>query len=1397
MPAKDAYPLSPMQQGMLFHSISAPASDLYVQQLSCRLRGPLDLAAFRAAWEVVVQRHAVLRTAFAWRGLPEPLQVVGEQVKLPLEILEGASIPELCSAERLAGFDLGRAPLMRIKLVRLGDAEWHLVWTWHHIILDAWSVPIVLEELFALYEGRSDLEPIRPYKDFVAWQRSRDLTEAQAFWRKTLDGVQEPTPLGIDVPSANSGYALEFLEIPDAEVDALRETARQSRLTINTLVQGAWALLLSRYSGRDDVLFGTAVSGRPPDLAGVERMVGLLINTLPIRMHVPPQQRLGAWLEDLQQLQAETRRYEHAPLIEIQGWSAIPRGTQLFESLLVFENVPLDMTRFPRIGGYDFVERANFPLTVMMDIRTRGKVGVGYDTARLDRDSMRRLLGHLRTILAEMTGDRTRTLQELDYVTHDERKQLVEEWSRGPFAGRNTFPDATIAQLFEAQVARTPDAPAATFAGPDGDVTLTYRELNERADAYALDVAPGDRVIVNTEASLDRLVAILGILKAGAAYVPLDPSTPKARLEEITAEIADRRSQIAGEHARARAETEDRGSGIERKPAHEQGSPAICDLRSAISEHRGSQIEGKPAHEQESPAICYLIYTSGSTGKPKGVAVTHRSLRHLVESQIREFRIDATSRVLQFASLSFDASVSEIFTALLAGAHLFMAPRNVLVPSRELLRLMERWQITTVTFPPSVLSKLPSSDLPSLTTLVSAGEACSAELVSRWAPGRLFLNAYGPTEVTVCATIGEVRADGRKPSIGRAMGDARVYVLDEKLRPVAIGVAGELYVGGPGVAGGYWNRPELTAASFLTDPFGGAGGRMYRTGDVARFLPDGNLEFLGRRDEQVKVRGFRIELGEIESALRRDPSVRECAVVAEGERLVAYVVPKTEARAEWWPSIAEYFVYDDLAYHAMTSDERRNESYRAAIREAVRDKVVVEVGTGPEAILSRFCAEAGARKVYAIEMLPETFEKASRRVRELGLDSQIEVILGDATKVALPEPADVCVSEIVGAIGGCEGSAAIMNGVRHLLRDDAAMIPVRSTTMIAPVQLPDDLLGDLAFAELPARYVDKIFAQVGRPFDLRLCVKGLDHSHLLGQPRVFEDLDYRGHVDPEVRHEAAHVIERDGRLDGFLVWLTLDTGGGERIDILEHEHCWLPVFLPLFEGRIAVSEGDRIDAISGAVLRGDGPHPDYFVEGTLHARPFRIDSPRHGTAFKATPFYERMFASGIPRRERRGAGYVAALLNLPQYMIPDAFVELEKLPLMPSGKLDRRALPKAAAPKADVALVPPRSDAERVVAKIWKELLQLGDVGLQTNFFDQGGHSLLLLRVQDRIKDEIGMDVSVTDLFNYPTVESLAGRLSLAKNRDESSQARVAARQQAMGRFADRRRPLAVKDEPR
>ena len=1449
----DAYPLSPMQQGMLFHTVSLPGTDVYVEQLSCRLHGALDRSAFEAAWEEMLARHAVLRTAFAWRGLPEPLQVVGSRVRLPLEVLDWSerlsaaqteALRHLCAAERHRAFDLSRAPLMRLKLVRLEADMHHLVWTWHHAILDAWSVPIVIEEFFTAYAARrerrpSGLPPARPYRDFIAWQRSRDTGSAERFWRKTLGGFNEPTPLGIDrlVPpaldneadvNAESGYGLQFLDVPAVEIDALREAARHARLTFNTFVQGAWALLISRYSGRDDVLFGTAVAGRAPELAGVETMVGLTINTVPVRVTASPKQRLGVWLEDLQRAQNESRLYEHTPLAEVQGWSTVARDTPLFESLLVFENFPLNMQRLQGGGlataDFDFVERANFPLTVMMSVREQSKLGVGYDRSRFDDATMARMLQHLRVLLADMSGDRERTLADLDYVTSEERRQLIAEFSRAPAPAAAADADAELAisRSFEAQVRNTPDAPAAIFAGPGGDVALSYRELNERANHMArrlrgLGVLAEERVAICMEASLTRLIAILGVIKAGGAYVPLEPASPTPLLRSLIADCGAR--VVLTGHSQAEALSDAAVQTI-----------ALDENAQAFAGEDERDLTDAPGPDN----AAYLIYTSGSTGRPKGVVVTHRSLRHLVTAQIAAFQIAAPSRVLQFASLSFDASVSEIFTALLAGACLYMAPRNLLVPSHDLLRLMERWRITTVTIPPSVLSRLPSAGLSSLHTLVSAGEACPAELAARWGRGRRFLNAYGPTEITVCATIAEVAPEAGKPSIGRAIGQAHVYILDSQLRPVPIGVAGHLHVGGPGVARGYWDRPRLTAAGFIPDPFSEApGARLYRTGDLARFLANGEIEFLGRIDDQVKIRGFRIEPGEIEAAMREEPGVREAAVVpvtaAGGSTaLMAYVTPAAAkptrgAAQEWWPSIAEFFVYDDLAYHAMTTDERRNASYRAAIAAMVKDRVVLEVGTGPEALLAHFCVEAGARKVYAVEMLEASWAKARARVRELGLASRIEVLHGDATTIDLPELAEVCVSEIVGSIGGSEGAVTILNGVRRCLVPAAAMIPHRSTTLYAPVELPQDLLRQPGFSALPARYVARIFEQVGYPFDLRLCVKGLNRSHLLAEPCVFEDLDFTAPVEPGYRQPATFRMARDGMLAGFLVWLTLDTGAGARIDILEHQHCWLPVFLPAFHPGLPVSAGDAIETVCSAVLCDNGINPDYAVEGVLRrqaypAVPFRHDSRHHAPSFRASPFYDDFFRDGaVPLAASADASSSQADFDaddlirrlrqrLPKHMVPSRIARLDALPLLPSGKLDRRALLAIASQRSEDderPAAPPRSRIEIAIARIWCDILKLGRVGLQTNFFDQGGHSLLLLQVQDRIEEELKLHVAVTDLFKYPTVETLArclaqqeSRVNLEADREPVGRRRADARQAALRQIGDRRRLQSAAGDP-
>ena len=576
-------------------------------------------------------------------------------------------------------------------------------------------------------------------------------------------------------------------------------------------------------------------------------------------------------------------------------------------------------------------------------------------------------------------------------LTESERRQVVVEFNDTDL---DVATDRCIHQLVADRAVETPEATAAEF----GDDRLTYGELDRAANRLAgrlveAGVGPGVLVGVVLDRSLSLVVTVLAVLKAGGAYLPLDPANPEARLRFM---VTDAGAPVLVSAAEPPAD--------------------LADLVSTVV-RLDEEADSLLARPEEAPVVgvtpddlAYVIYTSGSTGQPKGVLVEHRGVVNLARVVVDTFALDASSRVLQFASMSFDASITELLVPLTAGATVCLAPRDVLASGLDLLRLLDDRRITTVTLPPSLLAVLPDAELPHLVTLCSAGEACHPDLVARWGRGRRFINGYGPTEATVATTYQVIEGglpDGADSvPIGGPIANVRVYVLDTERRPVPIGCPGELYIGGAGVARGYLGRPELTAERFVPDPFSdGSGGRLYRTGDRARWRADGTLEFLGRLDDQVKLRGYRIELGEIEQTLLSHPDVRDAAVIVREDtpgnrRLVAYVVPRADRdedrHVELWPSLAEYFLYDDTLYYAMTHDERRNAAYRVAMDQVVPGATVVDVGTGQDAILARLCVEAGARKVYALEILEDSYRTAKDLIHRLGLDDRIEVLLGDA-----------------------------------------------------------------------------------------------------------------------------------------------------------------------------------------------------------------------------------------------------------------------------------------------------------------------------------------------------------------------------------------------------------------
>ena len=900
---EDIYPLSPMQQGMLFHTLRDPSSGVYVQQISFRIAGGLVVPAFRAAWSQVLQRHPALRSAFVWGGLDEPLQVVRTGVALPWAEEDWRDVPAgeqdarlsaLLEQDRARGFDLAAAPLMRLTLLRLGDEVYQVVWSFHHLLTDGWSLPILFKDLLGLYEaarqGKAVHLPVpRPYRDYIAWLMRQDRRRAEAFWREALQGFHAPTPLPVSAPSRGAAPetaapALQELRLPEATTQALERFARAHGLTLNTVLQGAWGLLLSRYSGEEDVVFGATTSGRSMDLAGIEAMVGLFINTLPVRVQAAPESTVVPWLRDLQERQATQLSYAHSPLADVQGWSEVPRGQALFESLLVVENYPVDeelrQERRP-LGIEDVrpIEQTNYPLTIAAVPGREMALRLSYAAGRFDDVAIARILVHYRTLLEGMVEAPERRLSELPMLTAEERQEVVVRWNDT----RTDYPaDCCIHELFEEQAERTPGAVAVVF----GEQRLTYRELNDRANQLAhhlrsLGVGPEVLVGVCVERSVEMVVGMLGILKAGGAYVPLDPTYPRERLAFM---LEDAGAAVLLTQERL----------LDSLP--EQGARRLC-LDAGWDAVARESVED-PRRTAGPRNLAYVIYTSGSTGKPKGVAIEHHSTVAMLAWARGAYTAEELRGVLFSTSICFDLSVFELFAPLCAGGKVILAANALELPS-----LPRSAEVTLVNTVPTAIAQLARDrGIPASVRVVNlAGEALSSSLVqqvyaSQPSIERVF-NLYGPTEDTTYSTWALMEKGSAEPvTIGRPMPNGRAYVLDARMQPVPVGVAAELYLGGEGLARGYLNRPELTEQRFVPDPISGEPGeRLYRTGDLCRWRQDGTLEYLGRIDSQVKIRGFRIELGEIESALGQHPSVREAVVVAREDspgdkRLVAYLV---------------------------------------------------------------------------------------------------------------------------------------------------------------------------------------------------------------------------------------------------------------------------------------------------------------------------------------------------------------------------------------------------------------------------------------------------------------------------------------------------------------------------
>ena len=902
--ARDGYPVSHAQRRLWIvnQMLEGSSSAAYNVPAAFTLEGKLDRTAFRAAWDAIVKRHESLRTTFASVG-GEIRQLIHDDVDFRIEETDFSREPnaverarELAREHAFAPFDLEKGPLLRARLVRLATDQHLFLFNIHHIVCDAWSQNIMVRELSTLYQAfaQGESDPLVPlaihYKDYAAWQSSL-MTDAETeghrcYWHKKLSGRLPVLNFPADYPRPPlKTYSAQVFNttLDPSLVEELKRLSLKHGTSLFMTLVAALKTLLYRYTGQDDIIVGCPIAGREhPD---VQDQIGFYVNTLVLRDQIGKEDTFTAVLNKVRQ--TATEAYEHKPypfdrLVNELSLERDVSRSPLFDVSVNLTNIDPEEFRLGevRVSAYDSgFSAAKVDLSYdFSEARDTLQFSIIYSSDLFREEKIRNMAGHFTELVRCVIADSEQPISRLNMLTGAERKRLIDEVND---TAADYPREKTLVELFEEQVQKTPALEALAFEGK----RISYAELNRRSNQLAHYLAcrgirPEVMVGLYMERSIEMLVALWGILKAGGAYVPLDPSYPLERLANLL-EDTQVPMIVTQEHLE------------EKLPAH--WSYLLC-LETEWAEI-ARESEENPVNRATSGNPAYVIYTSGSTGKPKGVLVPHQGMANLSEAQKRLFDVRPGGRVLQFASLNFDASIFEITMALSAGATLCLGNRNDLLPGPPLMRFLNDQRITIATLPPTALAALPQAELPALQTLIVAGEACPAELVDRWASGRRFFNLYGPTESTIWATQVLYQGINQPPSIGKPIANTQIYLLDADLQLVPSGVPGEIFIGGVGLARGYLNRPDLTAERFVPDSMSKVpGGRLYRTGDIAQFLPDGGLEFLGRSDAQVKVRGFRIELGEIEAVLSQHPGLGEVAVLARedhpGEkRLVAYVVP--------------------------------------------------------------------------------------------------------------------------------------------------------------------------------------------------------------------------------------------------------------------------------------------------------------------------------------------------------------------------------------------------------------------------------------------------------------------------------------------------------------------------
>ncbi|WP_190120132.1 non-ribosomal peptide synthetase, partial [Streptomyces flavofungini] len=1438
----DIWPTSPVQSGILFHSQLHAAEDpsgaddsdsfdTYQEQYTLHLYGPVDTERMRAAGQALLDRHPALRTAFVPDADGHLVQLVVDGARLPYaytdlghltEAAQDEAFEDLLAADLTAHFDPADPPMLRLHLVRLGDERFELVLSSHHVLFDGWSVPPLVGDLLRCYadDGHAGGQPgARGFGDFLAWLAERDTDASARAWRQELGGLEEPTLLA---PVTGSGGSLGIgqVDVPLSTEQArdLTRTAAELGLTLNTLVQGAWALLLAQVTGRQDVVLGSGVAGRPPELPGVDSIVGMFLNTLPVRVRCAPSDTLADLLTGLQDRQGALQEHHHHALSELHHLTG---HKALFDTVIGFESFPMDRAAIAEasaaagisVTGIRAFTPSHYPLVVFVyPDGPHPRLHIQFQRHAFEQATADDYATRFARILTRIAEDPRAQVGHVDILAPAERRQLLADFNdtAAPVVAH------TMAEAFAEQVVAGPDRIAVIC----GEQELTYRELDARANRLARvllahGVARDSVVGLALPRSTEQIVTVLAILKAGGCYLPLDPEYPAERLAFM---ISDSAPALVVTQARIAADLP------------ENACPYLvldeADTRAALADVPAGPVEtAVPTHLDQ---LAYVMYTSGSTGRPKGVGVTQRGVVRLISDS--GHREGAHERVLTHCPQAFDANTYELWFPLLKGGTLVIAPPGRL-DAATLARMVTEYRLTAM-ISSAGMFRVVAEEMPEafagLREAWSGGDVVprtAYERILAACPDTRVINGYGPTEATMATNIHPVTVPaeiGVTGEVGPPMDGTRLYVLDAALRPVLPGVPGELYIAGDRLARGYLGRFGLTAERFVACPFGAPGERMYRTGDVATWTPQGSLVFQGRVDTQVKIRGFRVEPGEVEAVLADHPGVAH-AVVTFGEdqtgerRLVGYVVPH--------PDGADHAA--DASRQVGQWEEIYDQVYSAA------NTVWGEDFTGWDSSYTGRPLPLPEMREWRDAAVEQIACWGPRRVLELGVGSGLLMahLLSDVAEYWATDLS----SQVIERLGQEVAQAGHADKVtlRHQLADDVSGLPrghFDTVVLNSVVQYFPD-----------ADYLDRVLAQA---FDLlapggRIVVGDVRNAATLGLFRVGVQRAQHPDAAPSVARAAvarSMLMEPELVLDPdwFTHWAERHGAAGADIrlkpgrahnELTRHRYevtlHKAPVEPVVADGTPTLRWGRQVGDLTALRERcrahGDTPVrvagiPNARLTGEAEAAAAMAvtDAPAAGVAMDpqeltdwaaeqgygllltwsstaAECFDAVVFPDGRPvaghlvpggytasgRADRTltsdpaAAGRIGALVGslreylaerLPAHLVPASVVAIAEVPLNASGKLDRKALP---AP--DFAAVAtgraPRTPQEELLCGLFAEVLGLDRVGIDDNFFDLGGHSLLATRLVSRVRAVLGVELPIRVVFSAPTVVELAEHL--------------------------------------